>query len=407
MVAPTRVNGGISSGMAVAPGPLADDDVDAEVLHRHVEHLLGGPGHPVDLVEEEHVALVHAREDRGEVAGVLDRRAAGDPQRRGHLGGDDHRERGLAETGRAGEQHVVGHPPAAAGGLEHQPELLAHPVLADELVEGAGPQRRLDGALVALGLRGGRASGGAAVSWASRWSTGSFMSGLAQRAQRRPEQRRRPAGRRRPRARPPRRASSASLADQPRPTSACSTWSFHGPGRLARVPLRTCPDGSAEPVLELEDDALGALLADAGHPGQRLGVVGGDRHAQVVGRQARRGSPAPAWGRPRGGLHELEDHLLVVVEEAEEGQGVLAHDHARGQRRGLADPQRGERARGALSSRPTPPTSSTALSRVMAATGPRTKAIIGTSRWDEAARVGGAQRPRPRCGPARRRARCG
>ena len=86
VVAPTSVNGGISSGIAVAPGPLADDDVDPEVLHREVEHLLGRPRHPVDLVDEQHVALVQPGEDRGEVAGVGDRRAAGEPQRRAHLG---------------------------------------------------------------------------------------------------------------------------------------------------------------------------------------------------------------------------------------------------------------------------------------------------------------------------------
>ena len=39
-------------------------------------------------------------------------------------------------------------------------------------------------------------------------------------------------------------------------------------------------DRGADPVLELEDDPLGALLADAGHRGQRLDVVAGDRAAQ-------------------------------------------------------------------------------------------------------------------------------
>ena len=80
--------------------PLADDDVDPEVLHRHVEHLLGGPRHPVDLVDEEHVTLVEPGEDRGEVTGVRDRRSAGQPQRGAHLGGDDHRQGGLAEARR-------------------------------------------------------------------------------------------------------------------------------------------------------------------------------------------------------------------------------------------------------------------------------------------------------------------
>ncbi len=72
------------------PGPLADDHVDAEVLHGHVQHLLGGPGHAVDLVEEEDLALLEGGQDRGEVAGVLDGGAGGDPDGRAHLGGDDH-----------------------------------------------------------------------------------------------------------------------------------------------------------------------------------------------------------------------------------------------------------------------------------------------------------------------------
>ena len=114
---------------------LADDDVDAEVLHRHVEHLFGGPGHAVDLVEEQDLALGQAGQDGREVAGVLDRRAAGDAQRLLHLGRDDHRQRRLAEAGWAAEQYVVGSALAPSGRLEHQTELGAHPVLPDELVE--------------------------------------------------------------------------------------------------------------------------------------------------------------------------------------------------------------------------------------------------------------------------------
>jgi hypothetical protein len=55
----------------------------------------------VDLVDEQDVAGVHPGEDRGEVAGVGERRATGDAQRHAHLGGDDHRQRGLAEARRA------------------------------------------------------------------------------------------------------------------------------------------------------------------------------------------------------------------------------------------------------------------------------------------------------------------
>ena len=135
--------------------PLADDDVDPEVLHREVEHLLGGARHPVDLVDEEDVAVVHPGEDRGQVAGVGERRAAGDPERHADLGGDDHRQRGLAEPRRAGEEHVVGRAVAQPRGLEHQAELVADPLLPDHLVEGARPERGLDDPLVGLGVGSG------------------------------------------------------------------------------------------------------------------------------------------------------------------------------------------------------------------------------------------------------------
>ena len=110
VVAPTSVNGGISSGMRGRARALADDHVDAEVLHRHVEHLLGRSRHPVDLVDEQHVALVEAGEDRGEVARVGDGGPAGEAQGTFISWAMIMAERGLAEAGRAREQHVIGRP---------------------------------------------------------------------------------------------------------------------------------------------------------------------------------------------------------------------------------------------------------------------------------------------------------
>ena len=68
---------------------LAEHDVEREVLHRRVEHLLDGAGQPVDLVDEEDVAVVEVREDRGDVPGALERGPARDPQADVELGGDD------------------------------------------------------------------------------------------------------------------------------------------------------------------------------------------------------------------------------------------------------------------------------------------------------------------------------
>ena len=154
VVAPTSVNGARSSGIDVRPGALADHDVDAEVLHREVEHLLGAAGHPVDLVDEEHLAGRQRGEHRGEVARVLDRRPAGHAQRPGGLLRDDHREGGLAEPGRPGEQDVVGRALLQRGGLQQHLELPAHVRLADELSERLRPERPLEGELrLRLGRR--------------------------------------------------------------------------------------------------------------------------------------------------------------------------------------------------------------------------------------------------------------
>jgi len=128
-------------------GALAHDDVDAEVLHRHVQQLLGGPRDAMNLVDEQHLALGEAGEQRRQVAGAFDRRAARHPDWGAELGSDDHREAGLAEPGRTGEQDVVGRTVAPQRALEHQRKLLAHLRLADELGEAPGPQTGLDLAL--------------------------------------------------------------------------------------------------------------------------------------------------------------------------------------------------------------------------------------------------------------------
>ena len=157
MVAPTRVNRGRSSRIDRADGPLADHDVELEVLHRRVQDLFDGPGEAMDLVDEEDVAVVEVGEDGGEVTGALQRRAAGDPEPDLHLGGHDPGEARLAQAGRAGEEQVVDG--LAAPGAEQDVEMLLQPRLTDELVEPAGPQRRLLGRLHRVGAARSSSSG--------------------------------------------------------------------------------------------------------------------------------------------------------------------------------------------------------------------------------------------------------
>ena len=195
-----------------AAGALADDDVDPEVLHRDVEQLLRRPGDAVDLVDEQHLALGQAAHQRGEVAGALERRPAGDADAGPELGRDDHRQRRLAEPGRAGQQHVVRRPAAAAGALEHQPDLLAHPLLPDELVEPARAQRRLDDPLLVAGAGLHEPGSPRAASSASSRATSS-SSLTAHRPELRPAP---------PAAAPARRSSVASGWLAARPST---TWS--------------------------------------------------------------------------------------------------------------------------------------------------------------------------------------
>src|SRR5439155_13681202 len=122
---------------------FADDDVELEVLHRGIEHLFDGAREPMDLVDEQHVAVVEIRQDRGEVAGTLERGAAGDSHPRIELVGDDAGERGLAEARRTGEQEVVERLATPLRRPQHDLEMLTEAGLADELGQPARPQRGL------------------------------------------------------------------------------------------------------------------------------------------------------------------------------------------------------------------------------------------------------------------------
>ena len=87
--------------------PLADDEVELEVLHRRIEDLLDRRIEPVDLVDEQHVARLEIGEQRREIAGLGDHRPGGGAEIDAQFARDDLRQRGLAEAGRADEQHVV------------------------------------------------------------------------------------------------------------------------------------------------------------------------------------------------------------------------------------------------------------------------------------------------------------
>ena len=123
--------------------PLADHDVDLEVLHRRVEDFLDRRTHAVDFVDEQHVARLQVGEDRREVARLLEHGTGRRPHRDAQLVADDVRERRLAESGRAEEQHVIERLAALPRGRDRHVEIRAHALLADVVVERAAAAARL------------------------------------------------------------------------------------------------------------------------------------------------------------------------------------------------------------------------------------------------------------------------
>ena len=231
---------------------------------------------------------------------------------------------------------MVGGALAGPGRLEHQGELLADPLLADDLVEAARPQRRLHGPLVTLrlgchqraalgvgelgGLEVGLAGASGPVGGAhallserraarSSAATSGGVTGIGgHRLDRAVGLLRRPA------------EPDEAVEDLAAPR-------LRGRDRGGE-PGGAGAAGHSDPVLELEDDPLGALLADPRHRGQRLDVLAGDRTAQRIGRQHGQHRLGELGTDTAGRLHQLEDGLLVVVEEAEQRQRLLAHHHA-------------------------------------------------------------------------------
>ena len=121
--------------------PLADDEVELKILHRGIEHLLHRRAEAMDFVDEQHVALFEIGQQRREIAGLGDHRTRSGAEADAEFARHDLRQRGLAEAGRADEQHVVERLAALARGLDEDREIVARLRLADELGQQLRAQR--------------------------------------------------------------------------------------------------------------------------------------------------------------------------------------------------------------------------------------------------------------------------
>ena len=122
--------------------PAVDCEVDAEVLHRGIDVLLDRRGQAMDLVDEEHVTLFHLRERADEVRRLRQRRTARHVGTAAHLVGDHVRECGLAQPGRAVQQHVLHGSCAGTRGIDGDRKPLLQVRLPDVLRELLRTERR-------------------------------------------------------------------------------------------------------------------------------------------------------------------------------------------------------------------------------------------------------------------------
>ena len=139
VVAPISVKRDRSMRTERAAGPSPMIRSSWIVLHRRIENFLDRRIEPVDLVDEEHVAILEIGEERGEVAGLGDHRAGGRAEIDAELARHDLRERGLAQPGRPGEQHMVERLAPRARRLDEHLEISADLGLTDELGERLRP----------------------------------------------------------------------------------------------------------------------------------------------------------------------------------------------------------------------------------------------------------------------------
>ena len=256
----------------------------------------------MDLVDEEDGARLERTEQGGDVALALERRAGGLHEGHLELGGDDLRQRGLAQARRPGEQHVVERLAARGCRLDGDLQLLAQPVLAHELLEGPRAQRAVELVLVVERARSLDAL--ETQLRAPRSALASSSSAVS-----------------------PSAAASISCASAGWKPSSSRPSRAMWRGSSPRVTVIGAAEvvRHADLLAQLDDDPLGGALADAGHRLQAGDVAGHQRCHELA-----RG-PAAEHGERHLRPHRLhadereEEVALLLGGEAVERERVVAH----------------------------------------------------------------------------------
>ena len=264
MVAPTRVKRGISSGMAVAPGPLPTTTSTRK--SSIARYSISSAGRDIRWISSRKNTSpsasperIAARSPACWIAGPLEIRSGAAISLAMIIASVV-----LPSPGGPDSRTWSATPPRFRAASRTRPELVADPRLPFEVRQRRRPERRLGRPLVGSVSGRTRAASSSSVRLMSPAGTPHRGPGSAARpASATAHSTRIVAGQR---ARRRRTAASASRADQPRPCRPWVTWSRQpAPARRRRrTGSSTQPDG-VDLVLELDHDPLGTLAADAGH----------------------------------------------------------------------------------------------------------------------------------------------
>src|SRR2546430_6752262 len=93
-------------GVNAGARSLADNEVDAKILHRRVQNFFDGGLEAMNFVEEENFAQFERGENGGEIAFAFEERASAGLDGNVEFVGDDFCERGFSQSRRAIEEKM-------------------------------------------------------------------------------------------------------------------------------------------------------------------------------------------------------------------------------------------------------------------------------------------------------------
>src|SRR5580704_8648946 len=140
--------------MDAGAGTLANDEIDAEIFHGGIEDFFDGGLQAMNFVEKENFLFFERGENGGEIAFAFEERASAGFDGDGEFIGDNLRESGFAEAGRAVEEDVVESFTAVASGFEGDGDIFFDAFLANVFGEGFGTDASVEASVVVEGRAG-------------------------------------------------------------------------------------------------------------------------------------------------------------------------------------------------------------------------------------------------------------